>query len=100
MITFIVEHIVKEGHEKQAQKIVEHVTGTMKGKSGLVFRQVLRSQKDPRKVTTVVSWQSMADYESYRKSRGPRTPEIVAEEMKHFDVMTAEMFDVEDKVKL
>ena len=100
MVTFVVEHIEKEGHEKEAKRIYQSVTESVNGKPGLVFRQVLRSQKNPRKLVTAVSWRSMADFENYRKQRLPRTPEVVAEEMKHFDVMTSEMYDVEDKISL
>ena len=100
MVTFEVEHIIKEGHEKEAMEIVERVTGYTRNKPGLIFRQVLRSQENPRKLNTIASWRSMEDYQNYRNSRPPRTQKDIDEEMKHFDYMTAEMFDVEDSLNL
>ncbi len=100
MITFMVEHVIKDGHEEEAKKIFQMVTDSVMGQPGLVFRQVLRSQKNPRKVTTVVCWESMKALEDYRSKRPPRTQAVIDEEMKHFDVMTSEMYDVADKVKL
>ncbi len=100
MITLYVEHIIKEGHEKEAMAIVEMVTGYTRNKQGLIFRQVLRSQENPRKLNTIASWHSMEDFQNYRNSRPPRTQKDVDEEMKHFNVMTVEMFDVEDSLNL
>ena len=100
MITFYVAHVIKEGHEKEAMEIVNMVTEYTRNRPGLIFRQVLRSQENPRKLDTIASWRSMEDYNSYRASRPPRTQADVDEEMKHFDYMKAEMYNVEDSLNL
>jgi len=100
MITFYVHHIIKEGHENEGNKIVNQVTEWTRNQTGLIFRQVLRSQKNPKQLDTIASWQSIDHYKAYMETRPVRTEKHVEEEMKHFDVMTATMFNVEDSLNL
>ena len=101
MITFYVEHIIKEGHQEEAMAIVNMVTSYTRNKPGLVFRQVLRLTGEPQKnLTPSPPGAPWKDYQNYRNSRPPRIQKDVDEEMKHFDVMTTEMYDVEDSLNL
>ena len=99
MVTFYVHHIIKEGHEPEAMKMVNDVTEWVKDQAGLVFRQVIRSQENPRQVDTIISWESIDHYKAYKQTSPQRfRPREV--EMEHMDVMTATMFDVEDSLNL
>ncbi|MHB8731022.1 MAG: antibiotic biosynthesis monooxygenase family protein [bacterium] len=97
MVTFVVEHHIRDGHEADAQKIFDAATNHATRQPGLVFRQVLRSRDDPQKVISVICWESP---EAFERQRRPRPQEVVDEEMRHFDTMTAELYDVVDRVNL
>jgi heme-degrading monooxygenase HmoA len=77
--------------------MINDVTGWTKNQPGLIFRQVLRSQENPRQLDTVASWKSMDHYNAYRKNRPHRSRDL---EMEHMDIMTVTMFDVEDSLNL
>ena len=97
MVTFYVHHIIKEGHESEAIQMVNDVTGWTRNQPGLIFRQVIRSQTNHRQLDTVASWQSIDHYKAYMKTRPIRPREV---EMKHMDIMTSTMFEVEDSLNL
>lgn len=97
MVTFYVHHIIKEGHESEAMAMINDVTRWTRNQPGLIFRQVLRSQENPRQLDTIASWESIDHYNAYRKTRPNRSRDV---EMEHMELMTATMFDVEDSLNL
>src|SRR5579859_3636337 len=91
VVTFVVEHHIRDGHEADAKRIFDEATHHAR-------RQPFHwSRNDPQRVITVICWESP---EAFERQRRPRPQEVVDEEMRHFDTMTAELYDVVDRVNL
>ncbi len=97
MVTLVAEHW---GTPESAEKGIEAFksnTEKLKNNKGFVSRQVLRSRTDPYKYTTVTTFETLEDYESFmsgimqrRSQRDPKAPTVfIGEKLEGYDVVAS-----------
>ena len=82
MVTFVALHWRTQEDVERGMEVFEANSEKFKKAKGFVSRQVLRSRSDPYKITTVTTFETMEDYESFfkidpnrlNKQRSPEDP--------------------------
>ena len=68
MITRLAEHWVRPECVEDAKAIFAEWGRVARTYPGLLFRQVIQSEKDPLKITTITTWESLEDSDRWHDS--------------------------------
>ena len=68
MITKIAEHWLRPDKFEEGKAVFAAWSKGCRASPGCVFRQVIQSEKDPMKVTTITTWESHEDSERWHDS--------------------------------
>ena len=68
MITKIAEHYVRPEYVEEAKAVFAEWGLVARTFPGLIFRQVIQSEKDPLKITSITTWETHEDSDRFHDS--------------------------------
>ncbi len=97
MVTLIAEHWATPESVERGMEAFNRNTEQLRNTKGFVSRQVLRSRTDPYKYTTVTTFETLEDYETFMKGieqrraqRDPNAPKLfLGEKLEGYDILTS-----------